>query len=40
MSFNKIVAFDTSIITANGGDNIIMSCCNEILEEVFEKSNF
>lgn len=32
---DRIVAFDTSIVSENGGDNIIMESCNEILREIF-----
>lgn len=32
---DRIVAFDTSLVSENGGDNIIMEHCNRILEEIF-----
>ncbi|MCR5703799.1 MAG: polysaccharide pyruvyl transferase family protein [Eubacterium sp.] len=32
---NRIVAFDTSLVSENGGDNIILDYCNEILGELF-----
>lgn len=32
---NRIVAFDTSLVSENGGDNIILEHCNKVLKELF-----
>ena len=38
MELNRVVAFDTSIISENGGDNVIMDYCNNIMENIFTDS--
>lgn len=35
MSIDRVVAFDTSLISENGGDNIIMKYINNILQELW-----
>lgn len=35
MNSRRIVAFDTSLVSENGGDSIIMKYINEVLDEIF-----